>query len=709
MSGILDPDDVTCDKDQTRPHRIMSWKVILICLLYGITSGCTAIGGSTARDHSQQPTASDATLTSTSSGISPLVSDTPAPTVRPTYFPLASPTEIPIVMPSVPITPENADGILELVRWGTGYIDQVVYSPDGDTLAAASSLGIYLCDTSTLAFPRLIETQAIVQSVAFSPDGSTLAAGMDDGTIHRWTAATDEELPALTGHTNYITRIAYSPDGVYLASASRDGRVILWDTAVGGTKSRTWNVPQGWASNLAFSPDGKILAARTVDHHAQYSNESTIILWNAGNGEEIISLSGIGYSNSDIVFSPDGKLIVFGTPRGVRTFEIGTKYPKYLPIKGSANASVFAFSPDGKFLAGGPVKDRTIRIWDTATWREVQTIPAKYARSLVFSPDGKTLASGHLRAITLWDVNSGKEIRTLEFSPEARDPEFLPDGRTVAYISGTEAILLRDAVSGRMVKTLTGNVKVSLLDVSPDGQTIATGSGDGTVALWDIASGTTRYVLKAHTNIVTSVAFSPDGGRLASASWDGYVRIWDASTGEEILAIPPAEDDRDLTIYPAPASAIFSPNGNLIAAGLMDNRVRMWSASTGTIFRTMIQGDPYYGEGAYVAFSPDGTTLASGSSKESIKLWDPIAAKELKTLAVSELTSMVFSSDGKILAYGSGKKLSLLEVARWNISRVLESHNGSVSGIAFSPDGRMMASASSDGTIRIWGVPPLIP
>jgi WD40 repeat protein len=613
---------------------------------------------------------------------------------------------MPIAMPSVPIGPDNAGEVRGLTRWGTGYIDQVAYSPDGQTLAAASSLGIYLCDIPALAFPQLIETQAIVRSVAFSPDGSTLAAGMDDGTIRRWGTAAGGELPTLAGHSRFITRIAYSPDGVHLASASRDGKVILRETAGVGTIRETWTIPQGWAANLAFSPDGKILSVRTIDQHAQYANESTVILWSTDNGEELITLSGIGYSESDIVFSPDGKFIVFGTSRGVKTFAIGAKYAKDLPIKGSADASVFAFSPDGKLLAGGPAEDGTVRIWDTATWREARALPIRSVGSLAFSPDGKMLASGQMHALALWDADSGKEIRTVEFTLEPRSPAFLPDGRTIAYISGTAPILLRDAFSGEMMKTLAADANASILTVSPDGKMIATGSGDGTVAFWDIASGTARYVRKAHGNIVTSVAFSPDGKRLVSASWDGYVRIRDALTGEEILAIPPADDDRDAAIFPAPASAVFSPSGNLIAAGLMDNRVRIWSAITGAIFRTMIQGEPYYGEGAYAAFSPDGKTLASGSSKQSIKLWDPISAKELHTLAVSDLGCMAFSPDGKILAFGSGRRLFLLNVAEWEVTRILENHNGSISGIAFSPDGRILVTSSTDGTLRIWGVSP---
>ncbi len=286
--------------------------------------------------------------------------------------------------------------------------------------------------------------------------------------------------------------VAYSPEisrannPVVSVLASAGAKTVkLWNPST-GKLIRTFT-GQAWAVN--FSPDGQILASG--------SQNGNLNLWNVNTGELIRTLK---HSEPviDVVFSPDGEILASGLDQGANIRLWNWRTGKIIRIPDDSNASrkgfdnfksvPIVFSPDGQALFARNASGSTSQLWNISTGKLLRSFDAKsLINDVAISPDGKTLATGiHDNATKLWDVNTGK-----------------------------------------LIHTLTGHAgEVKSVAFSPDGKTLASGSQDGTIKLWNVSTGKLFNTFTAQTEKVWSVAFNPDGKTLASGSQDGTIRIW---------------------------------------------------------------------------------------------------------------------------------------------------------------------------------------
>ncbi|WP_341737640.1 CHAT domain-containing protein [Microcoleus sp. CAWBG640] len=355
-----------------------------------------------------------------------------------------------------------------------------------------------------------------------------------------------------------------------------------------------------------------------------------------------------------------------------------------------------SFSPDSKTLASGSA-DNTVKLWDVSTGKEIRTLQGHSSAvySVSFSPDGKTLASGsNDKTIKLWDVTTGKEIRTLKgHGNMVLSVSFSPDGKTLASGSGDNTIKLWDVTTGKEIRTLKGHSnQVLSISFSHDGKTLASSSPDKTVKLWDVITGKEISTLQGSR----VVSFSHDGKTLASGSDDNTIKLWDVATGKEISTLK-GHSDGVLSIS-------FSPDGKTLASGSDDKTIKLWDVSTGQEIRTFKE---HSNQVWSVSFSPDGNTLASGSDDNTIKLWDVSTPTEINTLKGhgNLIFDISFSHDGKTLASGSADNtIKLWDVTTNKEIRTLKGHRNFVYSVSFSPDGKTLASGSWDNTIKLWDV-----
>ncbi|MEB3223274.1 MAG: WD40 repeat domain-containing protein, partial [Candidatus Sericytochromatia bacterium] len=442
-------------------------------------------------------------------------------------------------------------------------------------------------------------------------------------------------------HTGRVLDVKVSPDGRSLASVSLDGTAKLWDLS-SGVATRAFVGHAHGVGGVAFSPDGATLATAGWDH--------TVRLWDVA------------------------------TAAPIRTLTSHTR-----PVQ------LVAFSPDGARLASADW-DGTLRVWDVAAGVQLHALSHPEVEHVAFSSDGKRLVSGddegHIR---LWSLETGRLLEEEEGRMSAASG---PQGEWLAVAGPDGRVTVRRVGSSEVQGAFQGELHGRRLALSRDGRRVASVGYDSErrvyrLEVWDVDTGRLLRTVATHREAINAVSFTADGGRLATASDDQTIAVWDVETGE---AVPAFGGHRA-----AVRCVAFGPGGTRVVSSGKDWTLRAWEPGTAEALATTtgVRG---------LALAPGATRVAAWSG-DRLEVWDVAAGKPLATTQPLQtgILQATFSADGgRVATLADEGPIEVWDAGTGARVEALPAFGGDFRGLAFSPDGSLLGGAAMDGSAHVW-------
>lgn len=562
--------------------------------------------------------------------------------------------------------------LMELPAHDLGNVEGLATSPDGKRLATAYGTAVLVTDRDgASATPPVRVNGKDIVAAAWSPDGTRLAIGHREGKVDLADAATGKITKTLRGKDEMFDQVAFSPDGTRVAgTGSPSGKTMIWDAKTGKTLL-AWATPEtGYGRALAWLADGTLVVACSEKGQvvlfapaAQTPKATPTATWTRGPG--IASMVGTGTGHL-VVGHFGGGLAVVDPATGKTVVDLVPQNPD----QAEGGSYVNALAVGGGRIASGWINGR-VRVFEADGRPATANVDAYHgaATAVAWSSDGRWLATGAADgSLLLWRGKNGQPWRTLR--PELTAPKWAlgaavadvairPNSTLVAVAQADQVIRIWDAATGDLLKALSGPSVPTTLAFSPDGKSLAVGHLGGEVILVDVATWKGTTSLK-HPSAVMGLAFIGGSDKLA-VGLASVVALWDLST-QKVLGKRERNGFRPMT-----QALAVTADGKTLFTGGFGGDVDRWDLTLGEQAQATASyphDDPdnmASNPVSCLAVAPDGA-FASGGLQNDVS---------------------VFAADGKRLTHS-------------------KAHGGELTDLAFSPDGKHLASASKDGTVLIW-------
>ena len=596
------------------------------------------------------------------------------------------------------------------------YVQSLAFSADGMTLASGEYRMVKLWQRQPGA-PQMSVGKEAASAVAVSTDGKWLATADKDNVIHLWDAATAKEVKALQGHLAAVTSLRFSPDNTKLASGSADKTARVWDIA-GGKVFAQLEVP-GEISAVAWLLAGKRLATAGGDN--------LLRIWDvpAKEGEAFKSVkefNGHTQPVTCLATSSDGKQLVSGSSDGsVRHWAV-EQNRQARQMDHGAPVTAVAVSPNGKTFAsaGGNVA----KLWNPERGTLISELKGDHGARMKLA-DAERASLSAKTEVAYW--KTALEEATKEQTTKADAVKKAGDGiktadKALADAKAALAKITDDKIkpAAQEVVTKAESAKASAEKALAAAQ-VAVKQGDQTLVdakasaakaataqtKADADAAAAKQALPASEAPVRAVAFATDGLSVATAGDDQTIRTWN------LEGIP-------CDSYPnksGPVLALISTTEGRIIASVKDKAPVVWSAAQNwTLARTIGTGDeksPIVNRVLSLAFSSDGKRLVTGGGSPSrsgeLKIWntaDGTLVREIKPSHSDTVVSLALSPDGKSIATASSDKfVKVFDFTTGKLIKSLAGHTHYVLGVSWRPDGRMLASSGMDKAVKLWSWP----
>jgi WD40 repeat protein len=612
--------------------------------------------------------------------------------------------------------PEAAIARIGSLRfWHGSQIHTLSFSADGTRLLSAGHNSIVrLWDATSGKLVRAFGPhEGRVTSAVLTRDGKILYSIDTDRKIHRWDVASGKLLGQWKGTSDQFhttPSVAVSPDGKTIACGGERNAIHLWDP--NGKEIRLLAGLERGAQAMSFSPDGRILAAK-ID------GRNGCILWDTASGKRVRYYDTRFADESGILFTPDGQRLVFFDRDNVMVYDVFSIDEIGRVNDAASSYTALALASRAKVFATMS-QNHVVRIGSLETVKEVAQFNAdkRAVRAIDLSPDGKTLATGNdVGQIHLWDTTTGKERVLFDGPDEIGEIGFRPDCRNLLTV-GSRSLRFWDLDKAREQQRLElpeGQVWA----LSPDQRTLVMVGSDHELSLLDIASGKEVQRLKGFTDRPGDIMFSPDGkllGAIGSSQNDG--RFWEVGSGKLVHSTsfsnvgrttlsPDGRIMASADARPTPLVRMSDRGGIELIETTQVQRLHLWELASGKVRRSIAIGNEDDRVSIFdLKYSPDGKLLALAADS-NIRVYDPTTGKSICHCDGHgrNVSTIAFSPDGKLLASGSQDRT----VRFWNpvsgaeLAR-LEGHGGAVQKLVFSSDGKRLASTGEDGTVVVWDV-----